>query len=185
MTVTGDVNLTALHTLSYVATRIGEASSNRIIDLTVEGIYRVGNSVINGSTFTSSGTMLFDIVGDGTPTTSSEIIGTAGGTETLNLLGMFDFDLTAATESLSTIWQVVGANIDTVTYDAAFTVDGWTDAGSGVWTNPTAGSLGIWQFSESTGQLTVAAIPEPSTTFALAAFGLLGLVGTRRRRSKA
>ena len=79
MTVTGDVNLTALHTVSYAFTRIGEASSNRIIDLTVEGIYRVGNSVINGSTFTSSssGTMLFDIVGDGTGVTSSEIIGTA------------------------------------------------------------------------------------------------------------
>ena len=165
MTVTGDVNLTALHTVSYAFTRIGEVGSDRIIDLTVDGIYRVGNSVISGSTFTSSssGTMLFDIVGDGTGVTSSEIIGTLGGTETLNLLGMFDFDLTEATESLSTVWQVVGANIDTVTYDAAFTVDGWTDAGSGVWTNPTAGSLGIWQFSESTGQLTMVPVPDPAS----------------------
>ncbi|MBT7054609.1 MAG: hypothetical protein HN976_05940, partial [Lentisphaerae bacterium] len=167
MTVTGDVNLTALQVYSYVVTRIGEASSDRIIDLTVDGIYQVGNSVLSGSTFTSSGsgTMLFNIVSNGTPVTSAEIIGTAGGTETLNLLGKFDFDLTVADETESNTWQVVDmTDIENVTYDAAFTVVGATSVGdpnSRVWTFDGVTEGVFFAFDEATGVLEAGVPPPP------------------------
>ncbi len=111
--------------------------------------------------------MLFDIVGDGTGSTSAEIVGTAG-TETLNLLGKFDFNVSAADETVGTTWQVVGTDIENVTYDAAFTVDGATSgggaAGSRVWTFAASADNMLFQFSESSGKLEVLFDPHAAGT---------------------
>ena len=114
--------------------------------------------------------MLFDIVGDGSPVTSAEIVGTASAGETLNLLGKFDFDVSAALETEGTTWQVVGTDIENVAYDAAFTVDGATSgggaAGSRVWTFAGATEGVFFAFDEATGELE-AGVPPPAPGGAL------------------
>ena len=111
--------------------------------------------------------MLFDIVATNT---SAEIIGFGGaGTETLNVDGKFLFDMTAADETESNTWQVVGATIDTVTYGAGFGVNydagsgvnAATEAPSGVWTFDGATEGFFFAFDEATGVLEAGVPPPP------------------------
>ncbi len=80
------------------------------------------------------------------------------------LSGDFYFNLTSAGTTVGDSWTVEDL-AGTVAYGTSFSVNGFTDAGSGLWTTSANGA--DYQFSESTGVLTV--IPEPAT------IGMLGL----------
>ena len=54
----------------------------------------------------------------------------------------------------------------------------FSNNGSGLWTS----NNGLWSFDQSTGQLALSAVPEPSAFAALAGLGALGLASQRRRR---
>jgi hypothetical protein len=164
ITVIGDVLLAAPMTLSHAPLTIGNG-----VDLTVDGIFQVRNSRIDDSTFTSSstGTMLFDIIGAGTGEESAEILG-VGAADTLIVNGKFLFDVTAADEAVDTTWQVVGTDIESKTYHNDFTVTGATSgggaAGSRVWTFAGVGEYIFFEFSEATGVLEVVYTPPPAGT---------------------
>ncbi len=87
---------------------------------------------------------------------------TGDGNATLS--GDFYFDLTSAGTTEGDSWTIADLS-GTLAYENTFTVNGFTDAGSGLWTTSANGA--DYQFSESTGVLTV--IPEPAT------IGMLGL----------
>lgn len=83
--------------------------------------------------------------------------------------GDFAFDLTGASASFGDSWAIASAT--TQSFGSMFNVLGFTES-SDVWTN------GNYQFSETTGELTV--VPEP-TSLLLAAVSLLVSCGLRRR----
>ncbi len=88
------------------------------------------------------------------------------GTGTASLAGDFTFDLSGASQTVGSSWTIVDAASLNETFTTTFTVIGFTDAGSDLWTKDINGSK-YYQFSEGTGALTV--IPEPAT------IGMLGL----------
>ena len=94
------------------------------------------------------------------------------GTATFN--GDFNFDLTGASSTWGSTWNIVSVSTITETFGSTFTVAGWTDMGS-YWTTSANGTT--YSFDEITGVL---AIPEPSTG-ALLLGGLGLLLGLRRR----
>jgi autotransporter-associated beta strand protein len=100
------------------------------------------------------------------------VIGTDGvnnkidGTAAVSLGGDFTFDLTSAGTTVGDAWTIVDAGNLAETFESTFSVVGFTDAGSNLWTKDIDGSK-AYKFSEVTGVLTV--IPEPAT------IGMLGL----------
>jgi autotransporter-associated beta strand protein len=88
------------------------------------------------------------------------------GAATVSLGGDFTFDLTSAGTTVGDAWTIVAAGTLTETFESTFSVVGFTDAGSNLWTKDIDGSK-AYEFSEATGVLTV--IPEPAT------IGMLGL----------
>lgn len=104
---------------------------------------------------------------------------TPGGTVLLN--GDFDFDLTGADLTHGNSWNIVDVANLNETFGATFSVIGFTEIAD-VWTK-TSGPY-TWTFTEATGLLELAVIPEPSAA-ALALLGGVGflLVRSRRRNS--
>lgn len=101
--------------------------------------------------------------------------GTPGGTVLLD--GDFDFDLTGADLTHGNSWNIVDVANLSATFGTTFSVLGFTES-SDVWTK-TSGPY-TWTFTEATGVLQLAVIPEPSAT-ALALLGGLGLMLLRFR----
>ncbi|MGA0900331.1 MAG: autotransporter-associated beta strand repeat-containing protein [Luteolibacter sp.] len=136
-----------------------------------------GNTIVSAGSLTlgDGGQFLFDIGSSGV---NNQLTGSA----TLNLDGELVFDLTAASTTISDFWQIVDVSGLTESYGATFgvssTLGSFTaDGGGDLWTISENG-VG-YEFSESTGMLTVVPIPEPGI-FALSALG--GLMLLRRRR---
>ena len=101
---------------------------------------------------------------------------TITGTGTIFLAGTLNFDLALANITNGNTWQVVSNSTLTEAYTGSFQVNGFTQL-SDVWTR-TAG-LNTWTFTEGTGVLSLAVIPEPTAAL-LGGLGVLGLL--RRRR---
>ena len=99
------------------------------------------------------------------------------GTGTLLLGGGFNFDLSGADNGIGDSWDIVDSSV-TATYWGAFAVNGFTQNGSS-WDDVANGV--DYDFSQTTGLLTVQAAPEPSTA-ALCGLGLVGLVAMARRK---
>ncbi|HZZ28244.1 MAG TPA: PEP-CTERM sorting domain-containing protein [Pirellulales bacterium] len=89
--------------------------------------------------------------------------------------GAFNFNLAGADNTPGDIWSVAAAT--TQTFTGTFTVTGFNNDGGGIWDEVANGV--DYQFSQTTGQLTV--VPEPSALL-LAGLSLVGLIGAARRR---
>jgi autotransporter-associated beta strand protein len=139
---------------------------------TLSGIntYTGDTTVSNGTLFLSNDAQLLFTIG------ASGVNNQINGSGKLDLYGDFNFNLTGAAGVGS--WTIVNVGTLTESFGSSFTVVGFTDAGSNIWTRDYAGST--YTFSESTGVLT-AAVPEPST-WVLLALSLLVVVTLRRRR---
>lgn len=130
-----------------------------------------GNNTYTGDTTVTLGTLVlaagsqtsFDIGAIGT---NNKILGTAGGSEGINLNGNFVFNLTGAGTGLGNNWNIVDMMNFTPTYGGTFGVVGFTDNLDNTWSKLNGGIT--YTFSEGTGSLSVTAIPEPSTLAFLA-----------------
>lgn len=158
-----------------------------------------GNTTINGalSPGASAGKLTFnaDLTLNASATTTMEIGGTGRG-----VVGGYDAVDLAATSNLiygGTLTLDISGVIADGTYDLfLFTVaptgsfSAIALAGSGGYTGPFVNNAGIWTassggknftFTQSTGDLLVAAIPEPGSA-ALLAFGAAVVLGLRKRK---
>jgi autotransporter-associated beta strand protein len=143
--------------------------------LTITGV-----STHTGNTTVSSGTLdLADNAGAkfviGASGTNNKITG--AGTATLE--GDFTFDLTNASKVVGDAWTIV--DTASKSFTPTFTVVNFTDAGNDQWTQSIDASS-AYQFTESTGVLSVVSVPEPASFAAVA--GLAGLMVMRRRREQ-
>ncbi len=98
------------------------------------------------------------------------------GTGTVAFDGIFAFDLSSADAAVGNTWQIVNFSNLSGGFGSGFSVSGFSEA-SNIWTKPDGSNL--WTFTESSGVLSLAAIPEPASTL-LGTIGVLALL--RRRR---
>ena len=128
----------------------------------------LGNTTVNGTgsaILSGTGHLAFSIGANGV---NNQI----NGTEALTLNGTFDVNLTGADTTAGDVWVLNADNANT-TYGGTFDLTGFTQNGD-IWTD------GIYQYSELTGALDIASVPEPSTTSA-ALFGGISLFLASRR----
>jgi len=152
-----------------------EFVKNGASNLTLTGAgTHTGNTVVNAGTLILSGTsdLTFTI---GANDVNNQITGV--GTVTLN--GAFTFDLTGAGTTLGDSWNIVNVGTLAETFGATFTVVGFTDNLDNTWSKLNGGIT--YTFAESSGLLSVAAIPEPSTIGFFALSLVLVPVFFRRR----
>ncbi len=163
-------------------------------DVTVNGTLAPGNSpgvVTFTNNLTLSGTTVMEINGTARGTDYDGVNLTGSGANTLTYGGTltlsFGAAITAGTYDLF--------NLGSVNQTGDFTSVGATGAGISLsgfsasigtgWTANLAEASNNWilTFDNASGDLTITAIPEPSTYAVLAGFGTLGLAIIRRRRS--
>jgi autotransporter-associated beta strand protein len=155
----------------------GVISGDFGVDKIGDGLLQLdGINTYKGNTTISTGDLLlsdnagltFVIGGNGV---NNKVTGAGNGT----FGGDFYFDLTSAGTTVGDSWTIQDL-AGTVSYAATFSVDGFSNAGSGLWTKNEGGV--DYQFSESTGILTV--IPEPATIGMLGLGALITLVIRRK-----
>lgn len=162
------INTSTSGSSDYEVTFDGQVSFGTAGQLTLT---KTGNGVAPRVTLASSGTFTFDIGASGTTYMSAGSI--AQRAKQFNLNGTFDFTLGAEDLVSGNTWNIINPANATVTYGGTFAIGGFTD-NAGVWTS----SDGDYQFAQSTGILSVVAVPEPST-LALGALGI-GLLAIRK-----
>lgn len=140
-----------------------------------------GANTYTGNTTVSAGTLIlaqnselvFDIGANGI---NNAILGSG----TIQLDGIFKFDLSGAAVADGNSWNIVNVGTLNETYGGTFSVDGFTND-SGVWTK--VDGLNTWTFTQSSGDLGLGVVPEPgSLALVLIGLGAAGLARTRRRR---
>lgn len=133
-----------------------------------------GDTIINDGILSliEGGTLTFDIGADGV---NNQITGDGGGI--VNLFGKLNFNL--ANAASQGMWNIIDTtNLAGANFGANFAVDGWTNAGSNVWTMNTGSTF--YSFNGGNGILT--AVPEPGSL--AMAFAGLGLAVVFRRRGR-
>jgi len=111
-----------------------------------------GNTVVNAGTFQlASGAQLKFVLGS-----ASESSNSISGAGTVSIDGNFDIDRTAAVALSSGTWTLENVASLTGAYGSNFSVVGFTDAGSNLWTK-TEGAK-VWTFDETTGVLTLVTV---------------------------
>lgn len=139
-------------------------------DYSFAGDFAVENG--GGVTLGDGGNFVFDIDAPGVNNAIFQEAG-IGLTSGLLLDGIFNFDLSGASATIGDSWTIITQSIlGNTSFGASFAVADFTNV-SGVWTD---NQMGIYQFSQSTGMLSV--IPEPGSALA----GLLLGAGLLRRR---
>lgn len=171
-------------------------------DLTLEGLFprndsktilnlggnitHTGDTIVKGAinashpftvNLTSPSSMTFTIGANGV--NNSILDQSGGGFNALTLGGTFVFDRSGASIADGNAWTIVGSGFDSLAYGQNFSVSGFTEETPGQWTLVDAATT--WSFSESTGNLTIAVVPEPSGLL-LAASSCGLLVWWRHRR---
>lgn len=133
-----------------------------------------GDTIVNEGILSliDNATLTFAIGADGV---NNQITGDGGGM--VNLFGKLNFDLAnAASEGM---WNIIDTtSLTGVNYGVDFGVNGWTNAGSNVWTFDSGSAF--YSFSGASGILT--AVPEPGST--ALAFASLGLLVVFRRKGR-
>jgi autotransporter-associated beta strand protein len=165
-------NASANATFSGVISGTGDLRKTGNGDITLSGANTFTGDLENQNNGTiflaSTGELTFEIGASGV---NNGIVGAATGS--LDLDGIFNFDLTAAGSGLTDEWTIIQAVLlANTTFGSNFSVAGFT-GDSGVWTS------GIYEFSQSTGLLTV--VPEPSSYALLGGLLALSWVMVRRR----
>lgn len=134
---------------------------------------QLGNTnttIASGATFNMADNSLYNItIGANGVNTFIDGLGIA------NFEGDFSFDLTGASIANNNAWQIVDVTNLTESFTSNFTVLGFMEAAN-VWTKVDGDNT--WSFTESTGRLTLAVVPEPGA----ALLGGLGMVILLRRR---
>jgi hypothetical protein len=140
---------------------------------TVQKNTYAGNTSVTAGTFavSSAGGLRFVIGSSGTNNQMQ-------GAGTVDLGGSFTFDLTSASQNVGDSWQIVASSLNHI-YEGTFSVTGFTQNGS-LFTQ-TIDSSKYYQFSESSGALSVVAAPEPGS---LSVLMLGGFMLIRRRKSQ-
>lgn len=137
-----------------------------------------GDTLINNGTLSlsSTGGLKFVI---GADDVNNQITG--NGTGTVNLNGLFTFDLTSASTTFNDSWNIVDVVNLTESFGSTFSVDAFNrvggGTGGGIWTQAIGVTGYRYEFNTASGMLTV--IPEPNAAALLGAFGTLFLL--RRR----
>lgn len=182
VTLTGDRSVSVDSSQNFVVGGV-IGDGNNGYDLTKNGAGTMtlgGINTYTGNTVVNVGTL---VLADNASLRFG--IGAAGvnnqinGVGTLMLDGDFVFDLAAAGVGLGNSWTIVTVGSLSENFGSTFTVVDFTEISSGVWERNYGGIT--YQFSESSGVLEVAAIPEPSTGILLAA-GLSVAALLRRSR---
>lgn len=132
-----------------------------------------GNTTINGGRI-----VLEDNAGLRFVIGANGVNNTVSGTGSLTLDGDFTLDLTGADTTIGNSWDLVHVATLNEVFDPTFTVNGFTHAGS-LWTQSIDSSR-FYQFSQSTGLLSVVAAPEPAS---LGVLMLGGFMLIRRRKT--
>ena len=138
-----------------------------------------GNTAINAGTVTlaNGGELRFNIGSNG-------VNNTVSGTGAFDLNGGLRFDLSGASTVDGSSWNIINVATLTESYGGTFSVSSVAGSfvnNSGTWSIFENGAT--YFFTQSSGLLSVAAIPEPSTYALVLAMGALGLAASRRRRS--
>jgi autotransporter-associated beta strand protein len=149
-----------------------EKKGDGTLTLSASNTY-TGDTLVNNGTLalSSTGGLKFKI---GADNVNNKISGTGAGT--LSLDGLFTFDLTTASTTIGHDWNIVDVANLFESYGSNFGISGFTPDGGGILWNGTSGGAN-YQFSETTGVLTV--VPEPNVA---ALFGGLGTLALLRRR---
>ena len=141
-----------------------------------------GTNTYTGTTYVNAGTLtlaagsstLFAVTDVG----SSQFLGTG----TVNFNGSFSFDLSGVSITTGS-WSLV----DVANLSETFGLTSITSTGgltftnnAGIWTS----NDNAWTFNQSTGILSVSAVPEPATAAALLGSLVLAVTVLRRRRSR-
>jgi autotransporter-associated beta strand protein len=147
-------------TLSGVVSGTGgiNKTGTGILELNGTNTYAGNTTVSVGELLLSDNAGLTFVIG--ASNVNNKVTGAGKGT----FNGDFYFNLNSAGTTVGDSWTVEDL-AGTVAYGTSFSVNGFTDAGSGLWTTSANGA--DYEFSEITGVLTV--IPEPAT------IGMLGL----------
>lgn len=167
-------NASANTTFSGVISGTGDLRKTGNGDITLSGVNTFTGDIDNqnsGTIFlTSTGELEFVIGASGV---NNGFVGATA--SSLDLDGIFNFDLTGAGTGESDQWAIIGsALMDNTTFGSNFSVAGFNED-SGVWTS----GDGMYQFSEGDGVLSV--VPEPSTFALLGGLLALSWVMIRRR----
>lgn len=177
MNATGTIQGTGNITVTNVISGVGGLTKNGTNTVTLSG-----TNTYTGDTTVSAGTL---ILADNSQ--SAFVIGASGvnnqfkGTGFLTLDGDFSFNLSGAGTTLGDSWNIVTVGTLTETFGATFSVLGFADIGGNIWEITNINGGRTYQFSETTGILSVTAVPEPAT-WALLATGLMVTTILRRRR---
>ncbi len=150
--------------------------SNRAVNFSGNNSFTgdlISTSTSTYFTLTDTGKFSFDI---GAAGVNNKISGMASTNGTAIFNGTFSFNLASASTTQGASWTIVDNSTLLESYGASFTVAGFTNNGSGLWSN------GSYEFSQATGVLT-SVIPEPSSFASFFGIVTLGFAAMRRRRT--
>lgn len=142
------------------------------VNVAIEGNHSGGGSITvaadSSLTLADGGSLTF-VIG------ANNVNNSITGAGSIDLDGLFIFDVSGADLTLGNTWTIVGSGFAGINYGGTFDILNFTDQGGGIWTsnNP------HYQFDMGSGVLSV--VPEPATYALIGGLLALGAVLIRRR----